>query len=138
MLRVVPDPGVLIAALISPHGAPALLLRYWAEGAFDLIVSPKLLDELMRTLERPKFRRYATDADVREYVESVRRHALQVEDPPDLEQGLTPDRGDDYLVTLARGANAHVIVSGDRHLTELDDPHPPVLTPREFLERLQA
>jgi len=135
VLRVVADPGVLIAALISPAGAPATLLARWAEGAFDLIVSPKLLDELARTLDRPKFRRYATHEDVRAYIDSLRRQALQADDPP-TERGHTPDPGDDYLVALARAADAHVLVSGDAHLTGLEDARPPVLTPRAFVERL--
>lgn len=136
MLRVVADPGVLIAALISPHGAPAQLLRRWAEGGFDLVVSPKLLEDLARTLGRPKFRRYATEAEARLYVEALSRQASTVDDPDELEQGLTPDPGDDYLVALARAAGVHVIVSGDPHLTKLPDAQPPVLTPRDFLAKL--
>jgi predicted nucleic acid-binding protein len=50
---------------------------------------------------------------------------------------VTPDRGHDYLVALARAARADVLVSGDAHLTGLPDPDPPVLTPRGFLDRLQ-
>lgn len=56
------DPGVLISARISSGGAgaPAELLRAWLDGAFDLAVSEKLLDELERILQRQKFRRYTT------------------------------------------------------------------------------
>jgi predicted nucleic acid-binding protein len=39
-------------------------------------------------------------------------------------------------IALARAANADAIVSRDGHLTQLDDPTPPVLTPRQFVERL--
>jgi uncharacterized protein len=136
MLRVVVDPGVLIAALISRRGAPAELLASWAEGLFDLVVSPMLLDELAKALSRPKFRRYATEEEVRDYVESLRRRAALADDPSEIEPGLTPDPGDDYLVALARAARAQVLVSGDPHLTGLDDPRPPVMTPRAFLDRL--
>jgi uncharacterized protein len=59
--------------------------------------------------------------------------AVLVGDPP-LRPGLTTDPGDDYLVALAREADAQCIVSGDAHLTQLVDPSPPVLTPRAFLE----
>lgn len=138
MLRVVTDPGVLIAALISKAGSPALLLARWAEGRFDLVVSPALLQELSRVLARRKFRRYVTDEDARAYVESLRRQALLVDDPAEVERGLTPDPGDDYLVALAQSAGAHVIVSGDPHLTKLADAQPPVLSPHAFLERLGA
>lgn len=137
MRRVVVDPGVLIAALISPSGAPARLLARWAEGFFDLLVSPALLDELERALARRKFRRYATEEEARQYVESLRRQAVLVEDPADVPAGLTPDPGDDYLVALARHAGAHALISGDPHLTTLEDARPPVLTPAELLRLLE-
>ncbi len=52
--------------------------------------------------------------------------------------GVSPDPDDDYLIALARAGNADYLVSGDRHLTHLADPEPPVLTPRQFLERIDA
>jgi uncharacterized protein len=58
MFRVVLDPGVLIAAVLSPKGAPAELLRHWLAGDYELVVSDKLLAELKRVLLRPKFRKY--------------------------------------------------------------------------------
>ena len=135
MLRVVFDPGVLIAALISPSGTPAKLLAQWLAGAFDLVVSPKLLDELARVLARVKFRPYVTEEEAEAYVRALARQAIVVEDP-EAEAGLTPDPGDDYLVALARAAHAHAIVSGDPHLVGLHHLEPPVLTPRAFVERL--
>lgn len=50
--------------------------------------------------------------------------------------GLYPD--DDYLIALARIANADYLVSGDRHLLDLAEPNPPVLTSRQFLDLLGA
>jgi predicted nucleic acid-binding protein len=61
--------------------------------------------------------------------------ATAVPDPPPI-AGLTPDPGDDYLVVLARASGAKILVSGDRHLVDLEAPTPPVLSPREFLEFL--
>lgn len=135
MLRVVIDPGVLIAALLSPAGAPAKVLLSWRSGAFDLVVSPLLLDELSRVLRRPKFRRYIGEDEVDVYLELFRRSAVLVGDPP-ATTDLTPDPGDDYLVALARSAKAQALVSGDRHLLGVDRAEPPVLTPRRFIERL--
>lgn len=48
----------------------------------------------------------------------------------------TRDPDDDYLVVLARAAGTEAIVSGDGDLTDQSDLDPPVLTPREVLERL--
>jgi putative PIN family toxin of toxin-antitoxin system len=135
-VRAVLDPGVLIAGLISSAGAPRALLRLWLEGAFELICSALLLAELERVLLRPKFRTYATESEVRAFIELLNRLATIVPDPPPL-PGITPDPKDDYLVALARSSGARVLVSGDRHLCDLVDPQPPVLTPRAFLDRLQ-
>jgi uncharacterized protein len=135
MFRVVLDPGVLIAAVLSPKGAPAELLRRWLAGDYELVVSDKLLAELKRVLLRPKFRKYLSEAEAVEYVDLFHRLATAVPDPPEV-HGLTPDPGDGYLVNLARAAKINFLVSDDPHLTDLSDPWPPVLTPRAFLERL--
>ncbi len=137
MFRAVLDPGVLIAALLSPKGTPAQIVRRWVAGDFELVVSPLLLDELQRVLKRDKFRRYLSLEEAEEYVALFQRFALVAPDPPP-EPGLTPDPGDDYLVSLARAAGAQFLVSGDAHLTGLDDPRPPVLTPRDFLTLLKT
>jgi putative PIN family toxin of toxin-antitoxin system len=133
--RAVLDPGVLIAALLSPSGAPAELLRRWRAGDYELVASPQLLAELERVLLRPKFRQYCTTEEAQAYVAWLRHFATLTQDPP-LEAGLTPDPSDDYLVSLARFAQADFLVSGDPHLTELPSPQPPVLNPRAFLDRL--
>lgn len=63
--------------------------------------------------------------------------ALVIDDPP-AQPALSPDPDDDYLVlvTLARASNADYLISGDRRLTSLADPNPPVLPPRQFVDRL--
>jgi hypothetical protein len=48
---------------------------------------------------------------------------------------VTADPADDYLFALALSGRADLIVSGDRHLTEVTRP---VVTPREFGNRLGA
>jgi uncharacterized protein len=59
------------------------------------------------------------------------------EDPPD-PPPVTRDPGDDYLVALAVRAGADVLVSGDSDLTGPKIAGVTVLTPRAFLERLEA
>jgi len=136
VLRVVLDPGVLIAAVISGSGAPAELLDRWRDGEFDLVVSPNLLNELEDVLLRPKFAALASEDEVRTYVEALAAGGLAFDDPAE-PPAVTSDPGDDYLVALAVTAGADALVSGDQHLTELADPPVPVLTPRELVERLE-
>lgn len=136
MQRVVLDTNVLVSALITPMGASARLLLALRAGAFELIVSPHLLDELREVLRRPKFRRYASEAEVEAYVELIRCEAIVLDDPrPSASEPSPVDPDDRFLVDLARVAPAHTLVSGDAHLLELR-PAVPVLTPGEFLEAL--
>lgn len=131
-MRAVVDPGVLVSALIGQKASPYLLVRAVVAREFDLVLSPRLLRELEGVLLRPEFRRYASPDEVLDFVDEIRRHGTLVDDPPDAPTGLTADPKDDYLVALARAADA-VMVSGDKHLTAL----PGVMTPRAFLDTLQ-
>lgn len=137
MLRVVLDANVFISALLSPRGSPALLLRFWLAGAFDLVVSPLLLAELERALSYPKLARAVKPDEARAFVEELRNSAVLLDDPSEVKSGVTRDPNDDYLVALARAANADVLVSGDPHITEVPGLEPRVLTPRELLEVLE-
>jgi putative PIN family toxin of toxin-antitoxin system len=133
--RVVLDANVYVSALLAPAGSPALILERWTDGQFDVIVSPLLLAELERVLRRPKFERSIPAVQVDALLSALSEEGISAADP-EARPVATPDPGDDYLVALARAANADCIVSGDTHLTELRDPRPPVLTPREFLNGL--
>lgn len=135
MLTCVVDPGVLVAARLSGKGAPAELIHRWLSGQLDLVVSPLLLAELDRVLDREKFRRWLTREEAQAYVEFLRTRPRIMADPPPT-VGHTRDPDDDYLVTLARAVQARVLVSGDSDLTEIADPRPPVLTPRELIATL--
>ena len=135
MLRVVFDPGVLVSAVIAPTGPPAEALDAWRSGEFDLIVSPKLLDELEDVLLRPKLRAYASPEQASAYVDALAAEALPFDDPADPPR-LAPDPDDDYLIALARAAGADLLVSGDKHLTDLADPPVRVMTPGDLLARL--
>jgi hypothetical protein len=56
-VRVVPDPNVLVSAVVRPEGVCAELLARLVEGAVVIVVSPLLLSEVERVLARPKFQR---------------------------------------------------------------------------------
>ena len=136
MTRAVLDPNVIVSAFISQRGgSPDRIVRAWREGAFELVVSPQLIAELGDVLARPKFALQAADGRAEAYLAALVGDAVHVGDPPD-PPAVSPDRGDDYLIALARAARADVIVSGDSHLRQLTGLVPQVLTPRRFAEQL--
>jgi putative PIN family toxin of toxin-antitoxin system len=132
---LVVDPGVLVSALITPLGPPAQLWQAARAGTVQFIVSPRLLAELAGVLEREKFRRYVSLEEARQFVSEVTDLAVAHADP-EAAPKATPDPDDDYLVALARAAGTEAIVSGDNDLTDQSDLDPPVLTPRQVLDRL--
>ena len=136
-MLVVLDPNVLVSAAISTAGPPRQIVNAWVGGRFELAASPALIDELADVLARPRFRRWISTQTAAEFIAGLEQSALMIDDPP-APAALTADPDDDYLIALARAGGADYLVSGDRHLTDLQDPEPPVLTPRQFLELLAA
>jgi len=107
-------------------------MRAWRDGAFDLIVSPLLLEELQRALNYPKVRRRIAVADSHQFVSWLNREAVLVTDPDTPPLTRSPDPGDDYLLALA-GREQAMLISHDHHLLSLRDEYP-IRTPNEFLE----
>jgi putative PIN family toxin of toxin-antitoxin system len=135
--RAVLDPNVLISALITPRGVSARLLLSLRDGSFEIVASPKLIEELDSVLRREKFQRYVTPADVDAYVGLLRGLAISIEDPPSTATHLSEDPSDEYLIALAREARVDALVSGDPHLLKIRALIP-VRTPREFLDELEG
>ena len=50
MIRTVIDTNVFVAGLINDTGAPAKIINYWEERAFDLLISESILTEYQNLL----------------------------------------------------------------------------------------
>lgn len=134
---LVVDPNVFISAAITGRGPTVQLVQAATAGTVTFVVSPLLLQELRRTLERPKFRKYLTLEEAAEFVDALELLARVEEDPPSA--GLAQvcrDRRDDYLIYLAEEVRAALLVSGDKDLLELDRPGLDMRTPADTLEAL--
>lgn len=131
-MRAVLDPSVVVSALIARAGPAARLLIAFRSGAFDLVVSPVLLEEVERLVQRPTVRPYVDDAEASAVVDVITEEGVLLDDPPPAERPLGEDPGDEYLIALARAAGARALVTVDPHLTALAD-RLPILTPSEFL-----
>lgn len=132
-MRVVLDPNVLIASLLSRTGAPAQIVSSWLGGEFELLVSDRLLAELERALAYPKVRRRVGPEEADAFVALLRRGGRLGADPAEPAR-RSADRGDDYLLALAEAERA-VLVSGDQHLLALAGEFP-IQTSRAFPDAL--
>jgi putative PIN family toxin of toxin-antitoxin system len=133
LIRVLLDTNLIVSGLLTIDGPPARLLLAWGVGAFEVIMSPRLLAELEGVLARPKIRRRIGEADAASFVEWMHRTAIWVDDPIP-SRGLAPDPGDDFVVGVARAGSCAAIVSGDKGLQGIGNR--PVVTPRIFLDAL--
>jgi len=132
VIRVVADTNVYISALMF-GGLPAKFLNLGLAGAFKLVISTPLLDELDEKL-RGKFAVAADDAA------AIRSRLLNVADrvEPDIALQIVHDDPDDNrILECAIAGEADAIVSGDRHLLRLrSHAGTPILTTRQFLEAI--
>jgi putative PIN family toxin of toxin-antitoxin system len=136
-IRIVVDPNVWIAALLSDKddAATVLVLRAVLAGDVTAVVSPHLLDELTGVLGRPKLRRWITPEDASALVSDLAAIAEMCPDPADAPTRCR-DPKDDYLLALAEAGGA-LLITGDSDLLEMEEPKPPTVTPRGLLNLLQ-
>ncbi|MGH2408193.1 MAG: putative toxin-antitoxin system toxin component, PIN family [Candidatus Limnocylindrales bacterium] len=135
-MHAVLDVNVIVSALLSSGGTPALLIRAWRGGSFDLLISLLLLSELRRALSYPKLQARIALASSEEFLDGLNRFATVLADPASPPRVRSADPHDDYLIALAEAGNAF-LVSGDNHLLSLA-PRLPIRTPAEFLALLDA
>ena len=139
MLRVVLDTNQFVSSVLVHHGLPAQVLDAWRQRQFILIVSPAIIAELRFTLNYPRIRRKypITDADVQSLVALLTHDAVVVPGTVTVSGVIPDDPDDERVLACAVEGQAELIVSGDRHLLELDQYQGiPVITAREFLKRL--
>ena len=133
MIRAVIDAGVFIAGTISPHGAPAAIVRAWQAGAIELVVCPELLGELRRAISYPRVQRRVSPEAATKLVNLLEEAGLMFPDPS---PSVCRDPDDDYLFALADDATA-VLVSGDGDVLAVEEASVRVLSPAALVTVLE-
>lgn len=118
-MRAVLDTNVIASAVLIRRGNERRVLDAWRRGAFDLVISPPLLEELGRVLSYPRIRdaRWMTDLEVVELLEILAEGSIVVEGRLDVR--ASRDRSDDMFLAAAVEGDADYLVSGDRDLLTL-------------------
>ncbi|MDP2784387.1 MAG: putative toxin-antitoxin system toxin component, PIN family [Sulfurimicrobium sp.] len=129
--RLVVDTNAWVSRLLLPESVAALAVdRALTLGR--VLVSEATLDELANVLARPKFDRYVSRADRREFIHQL---AGIVEIVPILRRiQACRDPKDDCFLELAVNGQASHIISGDKDLLVLDPfMQIRILAPADFL-----
>jgi putative PIN family toxin of toxin-antitoxin system len=136
MSKVVLDTSVFVSALLSrnPETAPNQILEQWQEGAFSLVISPQLQEELIIVLTRKRIQSEL----IEQLITILETLAIQIEGVYEATTLDEIDRDDNMFLAAAYEAKADYLVSLDRHLLFLKFYHgTQVLTPNLFLKRFR-
>ncbi len=114
MNRVTADSNIFISALLR-GGKPLELLEMARAGQIELAVSEEILNEIGRVLA-VKF--HVGAEDVQEFRDEICGFAKLVT-PTETFEAVQPDPTDNRILECAVAARSEAIVSGDRHLLEL-------------------
>lgn len=134
-MRIVLDTNVLVSGLLSPWGAPAVVVRLAVAGELQLAVDPRIVDEYREVLSRPRFG--FDPEDVRTILEHLTRESRWVSCRP-LPTTL-PDPDDEVFLEVALAAGADALVTGNsRHFPAASACGVCVLSPAELVARLRC
>lgn len=116
-LKIVIDTNVLISSFLW-EGPEHRLIKLIEMGALDGYTSPIILEELREVLQEPKF-----SFELREAAEAVGYFVsiLTVVDPKVRLNVIDEDPADNRVLECALESRVDYVVSGDRHLLQLEE-----------------
>jgi len=130
---VVLDTNVLVSGIFFA-GLPGQVLEAWAADRFELVLSPTIFDEYLRTCTRLAASRSALEYDA--VLATIIGRGTLVADTKS-EEAITIDPDDDQFMLCARTAGA-LVASGDSDLLDVSGwQGVEVLKPRVFLDHLR-
>lgn len=139
MISIVIDTNVVISAIVA-GGHPLEVLGTVQTGQTQLLITEPIIDELRRTLSRPKFamlfelQRINLEAFIANYV-----RLAQLVSPVEVRDCALEDPHDLKFIECAVGGGAKYIVSGDYHLLSVRVYKSiNIVTPAQFLTLLQS
>jgi putative PIN family toxin of toxin-antitoxin system len=138
-MRVVLDTNVIISATLIHGGNEDQILRAWRRGAFDLVLSPAIIEEISRVLlyERLRRSRWMTEGEIAELLEALAASSFIVTGRIAVKASRDPD--DDKFLAAAIQGEARFLVTGDRDLLDIGGyGNFQIITPARFLRTIRT
>lgn len=112
-IKAVIDTNIWVSALLNPSGYPAKLRKGFEQGAFEVVVSEPILEEIAEVLLRPRIRRkyVFTDDDVSELLTLIEERADHVVVSGTID--VCRDKDDNFVIETAVNGKAACIVTRD-------------------------
>lgn len=118
-MRVVLDTNVVISATLIRGGNEDRILRAWQRGAFELVLSPQILDEMGRALSYEKLRKFQwmKEREIITLLQTLAQESVLVSGRVTVKVSRDPE--DDKFLAAAIEGQAQYVVSGDRDLLDV-------------------
>lgn len=113
--RIVIDTNLWISFLITKDFTKLDEIIFSRQGV--LVFSQELLYEFLEVAKRPKFRRFFSNAEIEEILETIEEYADFVEVQSKVE--VCRDLKDNFLLSLSLDGNADFLLTGDKDLLDL-------------------
>lgn len=118
MTSAVLDTNVLVSGFTNRRGASGQLLQLWLADAYDLIISVAILEETVRTFQKPYFRSRMGLAQIAANLDLLRRRAFLTPITRPV-HGVATHPEDDLILAAAVSSQADYLVTGDTQLQAL-------------------
>ncbi len=135
MVRVVLDTNVVVSAYLVPAGKPATIITLARQGKIEICLSDDILEEIKRTLLRPKLQRIhkARPEEIERFLQAFAKVSLFVPGATEVEP-VEGDPDDTKILACAVEGQVDYVISGDHHLTDLGSFHGiQIVNPDAFL-----
>lgn len=134
MLNAVVDTNVFIQGLLGSSPSRKII-QFLKEDKFNVIISTEIFDELLDVITRPKFRNIFIAEAVHNLIKIIKTQAKFV--TPLQKVTICRDIEDQKILECAL-IGVDLIISFDKDLLILKTfRHIPIITPKEFIERLE-
>jgi uncharacterized protein len=140
VVRAVLDANVYVSAAVRPEGPPGqIIVRFLRGGAFEIVMSQAIVEEVLRALTYPKVRKYIRPGlDPELWFEDIIVLSHLVVGDPEF-QGASKDPDDDKYISAAIEGRAAFVVAGDSDLLDLKEYEGiRIVSPRVFFDLLVA
>lgn len=134
MVRVVLDTNVVISAVLSTDGNPALIFEMLILEEIKNYTSPEIIEEIREVLQRPKVAKRLSLVEQEFILNTFEEFSEKIE-PGVRFKEIQEDPDDNKFLECAVSASANYIISGDDHLLKVRNFRGiKILSPAEFVK----
>lgn len=121
-VRATFDTNSLVSLFVVTSSLAKELRDLWLAGAYELAVSPSILEEFKRVARYPRIRKQFafTDEEIDQFVDALRAGAVLTEDRIDVDV-VAEDPDDNKVLACAVEATVAYVVTRDHHLKNIGE-----------------